>query len=254
MKDIYNIFWTGGLDSTCRVCELSLQNCIIQPYYLVDSGRLSNIVEQQRMNEILKILRESSQTKAEIRNIIKINMDSIPENASITKSYNNLQKKYTLGSQYDWLARFAYSQNIFIELSCEYMIEGGLFRVLHSETKLVLTDTPCPCLKLDLQNSSEDAINVFGNCLFPYSIWNLTKKEEVEWLRKNNFFNIASLTWFCHDPIFGLPCGNCHPCKQTIKEGLGWRVPKRGMFWGTLRKYAIRIPQKIFKKLFCKHV
>lgn len=38
---IINILWTGGLDSTCRVAQLSqMGNIIIQPYYIIDPCRL----------------------------------------------------------------------------------------------------------------------------------------------------------------------------------------------------------------------
>ena len=33
-KRIVNIFWTGGLDSTFRIVELSQRQCTIQPYYI----------------------------------------------------------------------------------------------------------------------------------------------------------------------------------------------------------------------------
>jgi hypothetical protein len=34
------------------------------------------------------------------------------------------------------------------------------------------------------------------------------------------------MTWFCHSPIRGKPCGICNPCLYTIEEGLGDRLPR----------------------------
>jgi len=33
------------------------------------------------------------------------------------------------------------------------------------------------------------------------------------------------MTWFCHRPVRGKPCGLCAPCVYTIEEGLARRVP-----------------------------
>jgi hypothetical protein len=33
------------------------------------------------------------------------------------------------------------------------------------------------------------------------------------------------MTWFCHTPVRGRPCGICAPCVYTIEEGLARRVP-----------------------------
>jgi hypothetical protein len=36
---------------------------------------------------------------------------------------------------------------------------------------------------------------------------------------------IMDMTWFCHAPVHGRPCGICAPCVYTIEEGLARRVP-----------------------------
>ena len=37
--------------------------------------------------------------------------------------------------------------------------------------------------------------------------------------RQAGFDEIMSLTWFCHRPRHGQPCGTCNPCIYTIEEG-----------------------------------
>jgi hypothetical protein len=32
------------------------------------------------------------------------------------------------------------------------------------------------------------------------------------------------MTWFCHTPARGKPCGICAPCVYTIEEGLAHRI------------------------------
>ena len=51
-KQTINVLWTGGLDSTCRVAQLSqMDNITIQPYYIVDPGRKSVEYELKAMKK-----------------------------------------------------------------------------------------------------------------------------------------------------------------------------------------------------------
>lgn len=34
-----------------------------------------------------------------------------------------------------------------------------------------------------------------------------------------------NLSWFCHEPILGRPCGMCGPCEDAMMLGMQWRVP-----------------------------
>lgn len=47
-----NILWTGGLDSSCRIIELSRMNVEIQPYYIWDTTRDSIKQEIRAMKRI----------------------------------------------------------------------------------------------------------------------------------------------------------------------------------------------------------
>lgn len=47
---------------------------------------------------------------------------------------------------------------------------------------------------------------------------------------ENGFGSIMEMTWFCFAPTWRkTPCGYCNPCKYTREEGLGRRVPSKGM-------------------------
>ena len=53
------ILWTGGWDSTFRVIELSRKNVVIQPIYVLDSGRKSTDYELKAIDKIIQDLNNS---------------------------------------------------------------------------------------------------------------------------------------------------------------------------------------------------
>ncbi len=54
-----HILWTGGLDSTCRVIELSrMEGITIQPYYLLDPRRHSTRQEIRAISRIFEDIRQ----------------------------------------------------------------------------------------------------------------------------------------------------------------------------------------------------
>ena len=51
----YKLLWTGGFDSTFRLCELSRQKCIVQPVYIT-SGRDNEVNEIESHRKIYQML------------------------------------------------------------------------------------------------------------------------------------------------------------------------------------------------------
>lgn len=84
-------------------------------------------------------------------------------------------------------------------------------------------------------NSSEQLIALMNHFCFMKSLFNMTKEQEVESLTAMGYNEIVKYTWFCHNPVLGMPCGHCNPCKDAINEGMSWRVPLTGRVLGTLR-------------------
>ena len=105
--DTVNIFWTGGWDSTFRILQLAEHDIIIQPWYIIDPVRIGNKYEQRAMDEILATIETSSEFKARILPIKKINAKEIDaiEDEEIASAYNRLKEKYKLGWQYQWFAK-----------------------------------------------------------------------------------------------------------------------------------------------------
>jgi hypothetical protein len=64
-KQVINILWTGGWDSTYRVIDLSFKEVVIQPYYLRDN-RLSEAMELSVIRNLTEKIRNRKTNKSEL--------------------------------------------------------------------------------------------------------------------------------------------------------------------------------------------
>ena len=234
-KDIVNVLWTGGWDSTFRIIQLSTKDIIIQPHYLKDNRKSQNF-ELNAIRLITEDIRNLASTRCTIRDLILMNISDIKEDKDITQAYKNLAENYRLGIQYDWLAR--YSKNIKdIEIgdengsSIDSIIYGAI--KANGDTKRIVDDIKGEYYIIDKSVSSNDIIKVFGNYHYPILFYSkLEMKKEAE---EMGFMDIMNKTWFCHTPINNKPCGRCVPCVGTIKKGLEYRLSN-----AALRRYKMR--------------
>lgn len=236
-----NILWTGGWDSTFRICDLVIiKKVTVQPFYIIDSNRLSNTIELETMKKIKEnIYKDFPYTEGLIADPIIIRIEEIGENSKITNKFINLTKKSFMGSQYDWLARFSEEQGIInLELSihkddkAEHFVKNYIEPINGKEDFYYV-------LSKDMYNSDYD---IFKYYHFP--LLDLTKIEMGEVAKRNDFDHIMEMTWFCFNPTRShKPCGYCNPCKYTREEGLGRRVPSK--FQGKYNRIKNAILNKI---------
>ena len=223
-KKIVNIFWTGGYDSTFRVCQLSKKNIIIQPYYL-SYKRKSETNELNAIKKITEKLRNNRETKAIIKDIIFVPSEERMVDEQITKAYHNLRQKEYMGSQYEKLGVFAL-QHKGIEMSIhkddmaiKLISKYGQLKKEHGDEGDYYV--------IDPNNSEKECITLFGNLHFP--LVDYTKLEMKDEYEKMNLSDIIDDTWFCHTPKNNQPCGHCNPCRYTIEEGMAYRFSKKAL-------------------------
>ncbi len=242
-----NILWTGGLDSTFRMLQLSKQKVTIQPYYLSDTRHS----EQQELNAISSItydIKNHPETRCTLLPLIIVKVAALPPDETISKAYRRLHKAIRLGSQFDWLARFA-SRVPGLELSMERSEMSKGYNCVNNFGRVkLINEGSLSYYVIDKDYSSEELIKVMGNFHFPYKLFHTTKSKEVELFKDLGFENTLYKTWFCHTPINNKPCGICHPCQSVVEEGLSFRLPP-----SALRRYERHIEQKetfLYEKLF----
>lgn len=247
-KEIINILWTGGFDSSFRMVQLSKKNVTIQPYYLCDN-RLSEQNELSAITQITEDIKKHSETKCTILPLIKYKVEDIAPDNEITESYLRLREKTFIGSQYDWLPRFAKQKQISgLELSLEKAESSKAQKcILEFGSLKPRNEGEISYYIIDKEKSNNDLVKVFGAFHFPVPLFETTKKEMVEEYKLLGFEETMNKTWFCFTPINNEPCGLCNPCMSAINEGMEFRFPR-----SSLKRYKHRIYYKIKRKILKK--
>lgn len=70
-------------------------------------------------------------------------------------------------------------------------------------------------------------VSIFSYFHFP--VMDFTKSDMQKEAERCNFIDILILSWFCHHPINGIPCGTCNPCIIAVKEGFSNRLPPEAL-------------------------
>jgi len=244
---VINILWTGGWDSTFRIISLILlnNNKIIQPYYIIDSQRVSAFKEIETMDMIRLVLYERYPWS---RNILKpvnfVRIEDVKPNLSISRHYQNLLRRSFLGSQYDWLSRFAEQMGIFdLELSIHKDDRASKFLAGFVERINIDNEYFFKLKPAFLENDEDLAIFQY----FKFPVFDLSKLDMDNTAKKSGFSEILELTWFCFNPLAdGSPCGKCNSCIYAVQEGLGRRIGLNGKIC-----YFLVKGKKFLKGLLC---
>ena len=215
-KEIKYVYWTGGYDSTYAICNALINGKkTVQPIYItynLDNSSTNKFwVRRNRKQELssinkirAKIIEKFPNLKNNLLPTWYINKN-IP-NEEFTRKFNNenLFPKKRKVHQYEHLARFAYVNNIMIDL--------GVLGI-HESSKFI------KFLKENLQEINNEKIIPFEhplkNLCFP--LFGKSKYQLLEDARQNNFDDILKITWSCWFPTFeGKPCNKCPMCQERI--------------------------------------
>ena len=219
-----HILWTGGLDSTFRVVELSRRKCTIQPHYISTRKKKSLSNELEAIKTMTRILKSDRRTQATLMDPIIVRDEEIPRNTKIFDSWIRLMKGKSW--QYYTLAKYACFLHTNMEMGLQFSPNGSVARHVDETLLVPHPDTTYDALIIDKSRADEDTINVFGSFCFPKSLYHKNKKEEFDILQKEGYKKVLKHVWFCFHPMWGYPCGHCLPCKSTEIEGI--KLPRIG--------------------------
>ncbi len=229
---IVSLLWSGGWDGTFRLLQLATEPICIQPIYVIDENRESSEYEKKAMREILDIVKSGkfSSFNAQILDIKYFTVKNILcdyKNGEISNAFRYLQGKYDVGTQYEWFALLANHIGTKLEVGVVHQYHGKVEDAIEGEGTLVpVQNDILPGRYQVLPKGTDDKISlVFGNLIF--SVIKLTKKDEECIATENGWMEIMKLTWFCHSPINGEPCGLCGPCDDAMNTGMEWRLPEK---------------------------
>lgn len=225
---IVKILWTGGLDSSFTIVYLSRYEVTIEPYYISDN-RKSERNELNAMSEITRDILEHPETKCKMLPLQVFKSSEIEVDSEITAAYKRLRDATSIGSQYDWLARFAKSVDglmLNIEKSENSKIHSCIKR--YGYLKRVREGDVEYCV-LDEEKSSCDLVCLLKSFHIPLPLLELTKPDTYKYFRRLGFEESANKTWFCFSPINSKPCGVCNPCKSAIGDGMMFRFDEKAL-------------------------
>ncbi len=237
-----NILWTGGFDSSYRVCQLSLLPVEIQPYY-VRAGKKSDTQELKAMADIVAYIHGNKAKKCKLLPLIEIRLGDIAPDQEIMDSCNKIGKEVVIGTQYEWLARFARQSGLILELGFEFNPTSNLRKYIDSNATIREVSIPLAMgmgtleyCEYDENHTSEDMMKIFGPFRYGLPLYYMTKLQTVESYKAMGYEAVMSMTWFCAHPIGGKPCGLCNPCASVMKAGMGFRLPFRARILYSLFK------------------
>jgi hypothetical protein len=237
---VTNLLWTSGWDSTYRLLDLLVvQRQPVQPYYVIDRARKSHAMELRTMEKIREmVFQKFPYTQDLLLPLVVQELNELEPNELITGRYQRLTARGRLGSQYEWLARFAEQAGLSdLEMSIETRSPGFFSTYVSPYIREVPAGSSVNYCLAD--NPLDVDLSLFKYFLFP--LRHLNKLDLKRLARKYGFLDIMNETWFCHSPKGMQPCGTCRPCYVALEEGMRGRMPLMSQLRCHLF-YNVRLP------------
>lgn len=250
----YNICWSGGLDSTFVVTQLSQYPVTIRPFYIKgQTFRQSESQELEGLKAIRELLLADSRTKAELLPLMIIEKDDprIKDREIVNahrRVYMRLLAEYKAkhgGSLPPAGSQQIYADGAFISpqyIACASLakhygenVEIGLLRDDFEGTMPVLKSCPTVItadeetgrglLRLREDNPDKDLYLLLKDLRFPIAGQRMYKQDVWQWYAEHDYLQIRSKTIFCQAPVIHEdetwePCGVCTACIGVIHENL----------------------------------
>lgn len=227
MKHV-NILWTGGWDSTFRLCQLSRMDGVeVQPVYFSVQGysdRTNWKKEIQAQDTLLPLLREKEETKACILNPIRLTEKDLPRSKNFDQAFEKWKLSPLMPGQLHFLGKLPL---LFPKL--EYCIEGPTLKRRQQGFKLGKTQVfleehgfrfhfrPDGYADMDTSQADPELKLLWGGFTFP--ILGITEMAMVPIIRSWGYEDLFKHTWTC-DYGGEEPCGVCHNCETKWASGM----------------------------------
>ncbi|MEZ0474359.1 hypothetical protein AB6713_06970 [Luteimonas sp. B3_2_R+30] len=220
-----NLLWTSGWDSTFQLLRLLLKHRLpVVPYYLEDPTRASTTTELRTMRRIGDALRDTfPETRDLLQPLRTFPVGELEPDPDIADALRTIRTRIFIGSQYEWLPLF-----------CKRHGMAGMELSVHVDDKVqaLLASFVCEfdqagkyrSFRVDPRHAGTAEYALFRYFSFP--LFRIDKRAMAREAESEGWSRIMDMTWFCHRPLQGKPCGTCAPCAYAIEEGLAWRVPR----------------------------
>lgn len=240
-----NLLWTGGWDSTFRLLQLLLLHRVaVTPHYLEDATRPSTSIELETIARIGEHLREAYPHTRELLRPLRVSpVATIPEDYEVNEALRQIRERVFIGSQYAWLpayCRVAGLDDIELGVHIDDKVQA-LVRPFALEFEHACGFRS---VRVDPRYADTPEYVLFHDFSFP--LFHIDKVGIDREANARDWGAIMDMTWFCHRPVRGKPCGICAPCVYTIEEGLARRVPPmRRVLSYFYRRFALPLKEPL---------
>lgn len=220
-----NLLWTSGWDSTFQLLQLLLKHRLpVTPYYLEDPTRASTATELRTMQRIRDALYHAfPETRELLQPLRTFRVAELDRDPEMSEALRAIRSRIYIGSQYEWLALFCKRHGMNdIELSVH--VDDKVQAVLAPFVRNVDQAGKYRSFRVDPCHAGTAEYTLFSYFSFP--LFQIDKRSMAREAEREDWSWLMDMTWFCHRPVRGKPCGACGPCVYTIEEGLAWRVPR----------------------------
>ncbi len=224
-RHITHLLWTGGWDSTFRLLQVVWEKKqAVQPYYLIDPDRPSLSYELRAMYKIKAVIEAERPFSANLIQPTRFwALGDLPVNQTITEQYRRMNTFSEMGIQYEWLARLAVgSEASRLELGLQGHDNGMTYWQTKLRENLLPASGEGDVYRLKDQPDPSDLL-MFKQFRFP--VLKFTKRDMAQWAVEQQCDHILAMTWFCHRPLRGIPCGLCNPCRIVVNDDMAHRLP-----------------------------
>lgn len=219
-----NILWTGGWDSTFRLLQLLLTHRVpVAPVYLKDPTRASTRTELRTMARIVDHLQEAyPHTRELLQPLRTAEVGEIASDPDTDAALRQIRKRVFIGSQYAWLPAYC-KHNEITDIELGVHVDDKVQALVHPFAMEFDHPGGYRSVRVDPRHADSAEYKLFRYFSFP--LFRIDKVEIGRQAEAAGWSDIMDMTWFCHTPVRGRPCGICAPCVYTIEEGLARRVP-----------------------------
>lgn len=245
------VCWSGGVDSTFVITQLSQFPVEIQPFYIKgQTFRRSEPQEREAIETIRELLKNDPRTKAKLLPIIYFEKDDprVKDHEAVKahrRIYMRLLQEYKerIGGELPPAGSYQiYADNAFFPpqdiafaslskyfgetiemgLTCDDM-KMPVYKLL-SQVVVKDEDTERDLMRVD-ECTDKDMYALFKDIRFPIVGQGLYKQDIWQWYADNDYLQVRSKTIFCQNPVFHEdgtwePCGACQTCIAVIHENV----------------------------------
>jgi hypothetical protein len=203
---VINAFWTGGMDSTFNLIQRLLTTTVpVQPHYIVRHEDSTGIEIDTMITIRRAVVAKFPELRSRFLPTIYTNEDTIPRSREVDKEIEALKKQVKINEQYQILAHYCREFKIEqIDLSYELDVDTAPDEILIADFF-----------------GKPGAFKSFINPLET-----VTKRDCYKIAKDGGWSDLILLTSFCRRPRKKItPCGVCGTCSDTVRNGMGFRLP-----------------------------